>query len=260
MNILFTICARAGSKGVKSKNAREFLGYPILYYTLSAYDGFCRGYRSKYDEIVLALNTDSVQVLDQCQKSGICFEYVVREETLGGDNIAKADVIKDTLLKVEERMRNKYDVVIDLDLTSPLRTVKDIKGCLDSLLDSDGAKVAYSVTHARRTPYFNMVKKNAEGYMERVIKGKFLTRQEAPECFDMNASIYAYRRDALLKNYQNSVFDEGAVAWLMKDTAVLDIDSEEDYELMQVIGEYFFRRYDEYRWVRENIAELIGRI
>lgn len=255
MNILFTICARAGSKGVKSKNARDFLGYPILYYTLSAYDGFCRGYGYKYGEIALALNTDSVQVLEQCQKSGICFEYVAREEALGGDSIAKADVIKDTLLKIEARKMIRYDVIVDLDLTSPLRTVKDIKGCLDSLLDSDGTKVAYSVTHARRTPYFNMVKKNAEGFMERVIKSNFLTRQEAPECFDMNASIYAYKRDALLENYQNSIFDEGAVAWLMKDTAVLDIDSEEDYELMQVIGEYLFSRYEEFRWVRENIKK-----
>ena len=46
MNILFTICARAGSKGVKSKNARDFLGYPLVYYTLSVYDGFCRNYEA----------------------------------------------------------------------------------------------------------------------------------------------------------------------------------------------------------------------
>lgn len=256
MNILFTICARAGSKGVKSKNARDFLGYPLVYYTLSVYDGFCRNYEAEYEKIDLVLNTDSTLVLEQCQKTGISFEYVKREEMLGGDSIAKADVIKDTLHKMEERTNVRYDVIIDLDLTSPLRTVKDIKGCLDCLLDSGEANVAYSVTQARRIPYFNMVKKNTEGYMERVIKGEFLTRQEAPECFDMNASIYAYRRDALLENYRNSIFDNRAVAWVMKDTAVLDIDSEEDLELMQVVAQYFFEQYDEYGWVRDNIIKI----
>ena len=258
MNILFTICARAGSKGVKSKNARDFLGYPLVYYTLSVYDGFCRNYEAEYEKIDLALNTDSTLVLEQCQRTEISFEYVKREEMLGGDRIAKADVIRDTLCKMEEKKNVRYDVVIDLDLTSPLRTVKDVKGCLDCLIDSRKANVAYSVTQARRIPYFNMVKKNAEGYMERVIKGEFLTRQEAPECFDMNASIYAYRRDALLENYRNSIFDNRAVAWVMKDTAVLDIDSEEDLELMQVVAQYFFGQYDEYGWVRDNVIKMGG--
>ena len=44
MNLLVTLCARAGSKGVKSKNSRLFLGSPLVYYTLSAYDGFVKEY------------------------------------------------------------------------------------------------------------------------------------------------------------------------------------------------------------------------
>ena len=40
MNILFTICARSGSKGVKNKNIREFNGLPLVTYTLAAYKIF----------------------------------------------------------------------------------------------------------------------------------------------------------------------------------------------------------------------------
>lgn len=256
MNLLVTLCARAGSKGVKSKNSRLFLGYPLVYYTLSAYGGFVKKYGKEYNQIDLALNTDSKELLEQCQRTKIKFTHIAREENLGGDKVAKADVIADTLLKMEEKKKVQYDVVIDLDLTSPLRTVEDINGCLQSLLHSEGANVAYSVTHSRRQPHFNMVMKNSEGYMERIIKGKFLTRQDAPECFDMNASIYAYRRIPLLNNSQNNIFDGRAVAWVMKDTAVLDIDSEEDFELLQILAEYFFRSYECYGLIRDNIVGL----
>lgn len=257
MNLLFTLCARAGSKGVKSKNSREFLGYPLVYYTLSAYEGFFKRFGDKFDRIDLALNTDSEQVLKQCAETKIKFTYIEREEILGGDKVAKADVIADTLRKMEKREDVQYDIIVDLDLTSPLRTIEDINGCIQTVLESKEANIAYSVTHSRRQPHFNMVMKNKEGYMERIIKSNFVTRQDAPECFDMNASIYAYRRNPLLNNSQNNIFDQKAVAWVMKDTAVLDIDSEEDYELLQLLAGYFFKKYESFGWIRDNIEFLL---
>ena len=257
MDILFTICARAGSKGVKSKNSRRFLGAPLIYYTLSVYEMFCVQYADYYHRIDLALNTDSDQVLEQCRNTGIRFEYIRREDRLGGDKVAKADVIADTLLKMEAKTGNHYDVVLDLDLTSPLRTVEDVAGCLNQLSGNPEMTVVYSVTNARRLPYFNMVLLNQGGYAERVIKGKYLTRQEAPQCFDMNASIYAYRREPLLENKQNSIFDGNAGIWMMRDTAVLDIDSEEDFELMQVVAQYFFDHYEEFGRVRDNLKKFV---
>ena len=36
MAILFTVCGRAGSKGFQSKNLKDFLSVPLVYYTLAA--------------------------------------------------------------------------------------------------------------------------------------------------------------------------------------------------------------------------------
>ena len=36
MNLLFTVCGRAGSKGVTGKNLRNFCGAPLVWYTLAA--------------------------------------------------------------------------------------------------------------------------------------------------------------------------------------------------------------------------------
>ncbi|MDD3137793.1 MAG: acylneuraminate cytidylyltransferase family protein [Lachnospiraceae bacterium] len=254
MNILFTICARAGSKGVKSKNTREFCGYPLVYYTLSAYDLFVKKYGKQYGSTMLVVNTDSDVLVQQMRDSNVEFTYVPREENLAGDVVAKIDVIRDTLLKVENKSNQKYDIVMDLDLTSPLRTAEDIKGTLDAILNDKQADISFSVTESRRSPYFNMVCEKTDGYFNTVIDAKFVSRQQVPVCYDMNASIYGYSREFLL-SYRNH--DRKAVIWKMKDTAVLDIDSEDDYEILGVLANYYIEKDEKLSCVKENIQKII---
>lgn len=237
MNILFTICARAGSKGLKSKNVLHFCGEPIVNYTLAAYQLFCNKYKTEFESTFLAVNTDSTELIRQLNKTSLDYIYVFREKYLAGDEIAKIDVIKDTLLKVESTKNIKFDVVIDLDLTSPLRNTEDIKGTLDSLLCYKEADISFSVTEARRSPYFNMVCEKKDGYFDRVINAEYVCRQQVPVCYDMNASIYAYTREYLLSDRKGN---RKAVIWKMEDTAVLDIDCELDLKLMELIANYFF--------------------
>lgn len=244
MNLLFTICARAGSKGVKGKNTRDFCGKPLLTYTVAAYALFCKYYGEEFETIRLAVNTDSEMLSGQMNALKEPYLFIAREEKLAGDVVSKMDVIRDTLLKCEQAEKTTFDVVIDLDLTSPLRTAADIKGTLDSLKKDEAADIAYSVVSSRRSPYFNMVSRKEDGYYRTVIGARYTTRQQAPVCYDMNASIYAYDRAYLLNG---NAFDRKAVVWEMKDTGVLDIDSEEDLELMEVIGKYYFENKEEYK-------------
>lgn len=251
MNTLFTICARAGSKGVKGKNTRLFCGKPLLYYTVAAFEE----YRMKYnaaDTIDLAINTDSGQLVQQMKDTGIGHLFVERKECLAGDVVAKKDVIKDTLKEAERLNGIIYDIVVDLDLTSPLRTAGDIDGTIKTLLEDEGADISYSVAEARRSPYFNMVSKNKSGYYSTVIESDFVARQQAPVCYDMNASIYAYRRDYLMSDRIN---DRKALIWVMKDTGILDIDSEHDLKLMETIAAYLFANNLDYKYVHEQIEK-----
>ena len=39
----------------------------------------------------------------------------------------------------------------------------------------------------------------------------------------------------------------------MKDTGILDIDSEEDFEMMEVIADYLYQHDADFAQVRENI-------
>ena len=235
MKLLFTICARAGSKGLKNKNVSSFLGDPLCNYTISVYEDFKRQH-SEFD-CLLALNTDSLELVEQVKNTGVRFTYIKRREELAGDKVGKIEVIRDTFLQMREREDNcNIDFVIDLDLTSPIRTVEDVKNGLDTMINTPGADCAFSMTQARRSPYFNQVQKQEDGFFKIVINQGAVARQEIPRVFDMNASIYVYRPEYLLK--AKKLFDGNLVGFYMKDTAVLDIDSQEDKELMEVMARY----------------------
>lgn len=252
MKLLFTICARAGSKGLKSKNTKDFNGHALVKYTLAAYRLFCKQYRECYEDIQLAVNTDSKILIEQIDKTNTEYIYINREESLSGDVVAKIDVIRDTLIKSEALKKEKFDIVVDLDLTSPIRMESDIKGTIDKVLEDSGADISFSVTESRRSPYFNMVSQKANGYFDRVIQADYVCRQQTPECYDMNASIYAYKRDYLMSD---KGINRNAVVWKMRDTAVLDIDSEMDLKLMELLATYFLELPD-YQNLKEEVENI----
>lgn len=251
MNILFTICGRAGSKGIKNKNLIDFLGYPLPFYTVSAIDLYKR--ENPYSHYDIVLNTDSTDLIQMFnEKLNFEVDVIERDESLGLDNTAKASVILNCLDIMKERKVIKYDMVVDLDITSPLRTVQDVSNLIQKKINTN-ADVVFSVTNSRRNPYFNMVKKKENGY-ERVIPSNFKARQEAPEIFDMNASLYAYSPRFLESG--KGIFDGKIDVIKMLDTAVLDLDHKNDFELMEVIGEYLFKRYANFREIRNHIKVI----
>lgn len=241
MNILFTLCGRAGSKGVKGKNARDFLDVPLVWYSMANIALYIEKYAAN-DTIKVVLNTDS-EPLKELVKRVNDFPVTIlhREENLAGDRVPKVAVILDCLKRAEEMFACKFDMVVDLDITSPLRTVQDVKNAIDRKRQRPEVDVVYSVAPSRRNPYFNMVKEE-NGFFCKAIPSNFTTRQEAPVFYDMNASIYAYSPNALKNKEQATFFNSNCDAVVMKDTGILDIDSEEDYELMQVIAKYLFEK------------------
>lgn len=246
MNILFTLCGRAGSKGVKGKNARDFLEIPLVWYSMAGIQLYIEKYAKPEDHIDVVLNTDSedlIRLVEQVKELNV--GILRRDSSLAGDKVAKSAVIKDCLKRAKVSYGVEYDVVVDLDITSPLRTVQDIKNVIDKKKQRDDVYVVFSVTSSRRNPYFNMVKEE-NGVYVRGIASNFTTRQEAPVFYDMNASIYAYSPEALLNKDNTTIFSRSDIT-VMFDSGILDIDSEEDYVLMQVIAKYLFENNEAFK-------------
>lgn len=250
MNILFTICGRAGSKGIKNKNIRNFVGKPLPYYTLSAVDLFLRKTALEIQADCVA-NSDSKELLELMKENPFMKVYCIeRRKELAGDAVGKIEVIRDCLNRMEANRNCEYDIVIDLDITSPLRTADDIERLIVRHKTAR-ADVTTSVVPARRNPYFNQVKKTEHGY-KKVIASSYTARQQTPEIFDMNASLYAYYPHYLKSG--KGVLDGYCECIEMYDTGILDLDHENDFELMEVLARYLFTKKDEFQQIYENIS------
>lgn len=105
MNILITICGRAGSKGVGNKNFREFLGKPMISYTIKAAKLFKE--KNKNIEIDICLNSDNDIARKIALEENLFF--VERPNELASDTASKVDAIRDVLLKMEKNENKKYD-------------------------------------------------------------------------------------------------------------------------------------------------------
>ena len=124
MNILFTICGRAGSKGIKNKNIKDFLDKPLAFYSLSVIDLYLKN-SSYLSDIVL--NTDSEELISMFENNPFRPVNVIsRKKEVSGDAVAKINVVNNCLVEMENRNNKTYDLIIDLDITSPLRTVNDL--------------------------------------------------------------------------------------------------------------------------------------
>lgn len=237
MNILFTICGRAGSKGFKNKNLKEMRGVPLSFYSLAA----IKGYKEKHpdDKVITALNTDSEPLVELVQKQTVFpVRYVQRKPELAGDVVPKVEVIKDTFLSCDDV---NPDVIVDLDITSPMRRVEDIENIIveykKGIYD-----LVFSVVEARRSPYFNMVENKPDGFYRKICQSQYTARQQAPKSYEMNASIYAYKPDFLASNIEKTIIDYNCGISVMSDYLVLDIDSEEDFAMLQYLHEFYCRQ------------------
>ncbi len=228
-NILITICARGGSKGIPGKNIKPVGGKPLLDYTAA----IAKKFALKYNADII-LSTDSKEILEVGKNCGLSIEYI-RPDYLANDTCGKPDAIKDALLWAENKNNKRYDYVIDLDVTSPIRTMEDIENCVDMLKNNNSALTVFSVNPCARNPYFNMVQENPDGFYTVVLGGKYTTRQGAPKVYDMNASIYVYRRNALDCDNPRAVTSK-SLAYVMEHIC-FDLDEPSDYDYLAYLLE-----------------------
>lgn len=248
--LLITLCGRAGSKGFKNKNLKTFYGKPLSHYTLSAIELFAKARPDLAVDVVL--NTDSGLLREVVCNFYPEVTFIHRPAALAGDTVPKMAVFQQSLQVMEERRGWQYDYVMDLDITSPLRTLEDVLGCFTAKEARDDLDLVTTAAPSRRSPYMNMAKR-VDDHVEQVIQTKFTARQQTPACYDLNASIYAFKRDFLANNTTGFLWDGKLDIYEMMDTGVLDIDSEEDFDLMEIIAGYLFRSNDGFAQIRDNI-------
>ncbi len=225
MKILGTICARGGSKGIKNKNIRLLNNKPLIAYSIEALKSW-----GKADRIICSTDSDEIQKIARQYGAETPFK---RPAELATDTAGKLDVIKHLVNFCENQDKLKYDYIVDLDPTSPLRSIKDIEESFSNIQKSD-SDLIFSVYEAHKNPYFNMVELDNLGYAHlcKSLSKTILTRQKAPKVYSMNASIYIYKRDFLINT--SSLFAGKCIIHEMP-TYSIDIDDQSDFDFIEYL-------------------------
>ena len=228
VNILITICARGGSKGVPGKNIKLLNGIPLFHYTLKIAQKFALLYSAD-----IQVSTDSSDILTSANELGYETEYV-RPAKLATDTAGKIAAIADALNYAESYFGRKYEFILDLDVTSPLRTINDLVNAYEKISKNNSALNIFSVSPSSRNPYFNMVEEAGNGYVK-VVKDSqgFKSRQEVPKVYDMNASFYIFRRKYFEEGHEISTTNL-SMAYVM-DHVCFDIDHAQDFMFMELL-------------------------
>jgi CMP-N,N'-diacetyllegionaminic acid synthase len=225
-NILCTICARGGSKGVKNKNIKELNGKPLIAYTIEQAKE-----SGLFEHIVIS--TDSDDIANVAQECG-AEVFFKRSSEMASDTAGKLDVIKDAFKRSEEYYSKTFDYLIDLDATAPLRSVEDIINSFKQF-KKDNNENLITAMPSRRSPYFNLVEQDRNGkvYLSKKLDDAVVRRQDAPKSYDMNASIYIWKRDIILN--ENSIFLKKTGLYVMPEERSIDIDTELDYKFVEFL-------------------------
>ena len=226
MKRLCTICARGGSKGLPGKNIRPMGGKPLIIHSLLQAQS-----SGLFDAV--AVSSDSKEILNISKKAG-ADHCVVRPQELALDSAPKLPAIQHCVNEVETISGENFDVIVDLDVTSPLRFPEDIEGAV-RLLEEKNVSNVITGCPSRRSPYFNLVERDEDGYvrLSKTPEQTILRRQDAPECFDMNASIYVWKRAGLIGS--ESIFNADTLLFVMPEERSIDVDHEWEFEYVEFL-------------------------
>ena len=223
MSSLIIITARGGSKGLKNKNIKILNGFPLIYYTIKeAIKIF-----NKKDIIV---STDSINIKKVSEKYGLNVPFL-RPKDISGDKASSQDVLLHALNFIEKKRKIKYENVILLQPTSPLRKSKHIKECL-SLFNKDIDMVA-SVKLTKSNPYYVLFEENNNGFLKKIKSSNVIRRQDLPKVWEFNGAVFVINRNSL-KLKKITDFNK-IIKYVMDDKSSIDIDDIYDFKLCEFI-------------------------
>jgi len=233
MRIFAFVFARGGSKGLPGKNIRPLLGKPLLCYSLDIAKQL-----SEIEQIFVS--TDDAGIATVARQSGA--HVIDRPAELATDSSSEFLSWQHAVQWAQERF-GIFDLFVSLPCTAPLRAVQDVKAAIKQLQETS-ADLCVSMTEAQRSPYFNMVRQLAGGFVEIAIKseGGVVRRQDVPPLFDLTTVVYVATPAYIMGN--SSAFSGKVTAIEVPKQRAVDIDDMYDFIVAEALLSYEKNRED----------------
>jgi len=224
--ILAITLARGGSKGVKNKNIKLINGKPLIWYTLK------EAIKSKYIDNYI-VSSDSNKIINIVKKFGIDVPFK-RPKKLSSDKSSSVSALQHAVFESEKFYKTNFDVIIELMCTNPFKSSIDIDNAIEKLIikKSDAVIAVNKVedNHPRR------LKKIVNGKIKNFMYEKNESRRQdlKPYAYVRNGSIYALKKDFLMKNNKR-YGGHNTRPIELKNKYNINIDNELDFKITEYL-------------------------
>ena len=218
--ILCVVPARGGSKSILKKNIKFLDGKPLIFYTI-------REALKVFKKENIVISSDDDQILDVAKKNG-CNVYFKRPKKLATDSAKSYGVVLHSLNFMEKLNNIKYEAIMMLQPTSPLRKSSHIKKSIKIFNSNNVDSIVSVVDVDGNHPYRMKTIKNK--YLHNYFDQGFedmRPRQKLPKIYIRNGAIYLNKRSVIMKNKQ--LVGKKVMPLIMEAKYSINIDSIIDF-------------------------------
>ena len=216
--VLAIIPARGGSKGIPKKNIKAVSGKPLINYTIEA------AKECKYIDKVI-VSTDDKEIAEISMRAGAIVPFL-RPDELATDEAKTIDVVLHAV-EFYERKAERYDIIVLLQPTSPLRTGEDIEKALE-----------YFIRKGNEHPLLMRQFGENNELVKMLDEDSTVRRQDMKKYYRINGAIYI---NSMSELNENTSFNDNVLGYVLAKEHSIDVDNPEDL----VMAEYFLsQKYD----------------
>lgn len=221
--VLAIIPARGGSKSIPRKNIRDFAGYPLIAYSISA--GLTA---ENISRVIVSTDDEEIAAISRDYGAEVPF---IRPESFSRDDTPDLPVFQHALDWLKSNEGYQPEIVVQLRPTSPFRRTEHINQAVWRLLEHPDADSIRTVCTPFQNPY-KMWRIDANGFMQPIITSDFaeaynLPRQSLPEVYWQTGYVDAAWTGTILG--KNSMTGERILPLVIGAEEWIDIDSPDDW-------------------------------
>jgi pseudaminic acid cytidylyltransferase len=228
MNVAI-IPARGGSKRIPRKNIKHFCGKPIIAYSILAAKK-----SALFDRIIVS--TDDQEIADIAEHWGADIPFL-RPKELADDHTVTMSVINHAIAWLHAN-DTVYDYACCIYPTAPLIRTKDLQQGYWQLRQSDKL-FAFSVTTFPSSIFRALKRTNTNGLAMFWPEHLNTRSQDLPEAYHDAGQFYWGKTEAFLKGLH--MFDEHALPIVLPRFRAQDIDTHEDWQMVEMTYQTIYR-------------------
>jgi CMP-N-acetylneuraminic acid synthetase len=214
------IPARGGSKGVPLKNIHPLGGKPLLAYTADVVERV--GWLDR-----AVVSTDHPKIAEAARNAGLEVPFL-RPDELSGDRVGDLDVLRHAVAQSERVYATRFEIIVMLQPTSPLRSPDHVTAVATHLVDGDWDAVwTVSPTPLKYHPFKQL--QFVEGARVALHDSRgtaIIARQQLAPVYHRNGVAYAFSRRCICE--YGTTLPERSSAIILEGSYV-SIDTLDDF-------------------------------